>query len=99
MNVSRFDHLVLTVADIDATVAFYTTVLGMKAVTFGEGRTALAFGSSKINLHAAGHELEPKAHRPTPGSADVCLIVDEPIEEIVATLQNAGVPIEERLRP
>ena len=38
------------------------------------GRTALAFGRSKINLHRAGHEFEPKAHRPTPGSADLCLI-------------------------
>lgn len=73
VRIDRLDHLVLTVADIDATVEFYTRVLGMKAVTFGTGRTALAFGRSKINLHQAGHEFEPKAHRPAPGSADLCL--------------------------
>ena len=75
MRVNRLDHLVLTVASIEATVEFYTRVLGMDAVTFGAGRTALAFGTSKINLHQAGKEFEPKALRPTPGSADICLIV------------------------
>ena len=69
MRIDRLDHLVLTVADIDATMEFYTGVLGMRAVTFGAGRMALAFGDSKINLHRAGQEFEPKAHRPTPGSA------------------------------
>lgn len=41
-RIDRLDHLVLTVADIDATVELYTRVLGMKAVTFGTGRPATA---------------------------------------------------------
>ena len=41
MQVNRFDHVVLTVASIEATVDFYTRVLGMTAVTFGPGRTAV----------------------------------------------------------
>ena len=65
MNISHLDHLVLTVADLEATIDFYTRVLGMQAVTFGEGRKALAFGNQKINLHQAGREFEPKAERPT----------------------------------
>jgi catechol 2,3-dioxygenase-like lactoylglutathione lyase family enzyme len=74
VRIDRLDHLVLTVADIDATVTFYEQVLGMRAVTFGDGRRALTFGTSKINLHQAGHEFEPKAARPalprlTPASA------------------------------
>ena len=85
----------LTVADIDATVDFYTRVLGMEAVTFGAGRTALAFGRSKINLHRAGHEFEPKAHRPTPGSADLCLIADGSLEQVIEDLAAHGVPVEE----
>ena len=60
MRVDRLDHLVLTVASIEATVEFYTRVLGMEAVTFGRGRRALTFGTSKINLHQAGREFEPK---------------------------------------
>ena len=95
MRIDRLDHLVLTVADIDATVDFYTGVLGMTAVTFGAGRTALAFGRSKINLHRAGHEFEPKAARPTPGSADLCLISAGPLEQVIAELAGHGVPIEE----
>ena len=95
MRVNRLDHLVLTVASIEATVGFYTRVLGMEVVTFGPGRTALTFGTSKINLHQAGHEFEPKALRPTPGSADLCLIVDNDIAEVRSELAAAGVPVEQ----
>jgi catechol 2,3-dioxygenase-like lactoylglutathione lyase family enzyme len=95
VRIDRLDHLVLTVADIDATVTFYEQVLGMRAVTFGDGRRALAFGTSKINLHQAGHEFEPKAARPTPGSADVCLIAADPLDQVCADLAAHGVTIEE----
>ncbi|MET0191204.1 MAG: VOC family protein [Pseudonocardia sediminis] len=95
MRIDRLDHLVLTVADVDRTVAFYRDVLGMEEVTFGEGRRALAFGSSKINLHRAGHEFEPKAERPTPGSADVCLITLDPLEQVQRELAEHGVAVEE----
>lgn len=95
MRIDRLDHLVLTVADIDATVDFYTRLLGMKAVTFGAGRTALAFGQSKINLHRAGHEFEPKAYRPTPGSADLCLITTDSLDRVIEELVRHDVPIEE----
>jgi catechol 2,3-dioxygenase-like lactoylglutathione lyase family enzyme len=53
MHIERLDHLVLTVADIERTCEFYTRVLGMEVVRFGEGRTALRFGQQKINLHPA----------------------------------------------
>ncbi len=93
MNISHLDHLVLTVADIEKTVDFYTRVLGMQVVTFGEGRKALAFGNQKINLHQAGHEFEPKAERPTPGSADLCFIVATPLDRVIAYLETQGVSI------
>ncbi len=95
VHIDRLDHLVLTVADIDATVDFYTRVLGMQAMTFGAGRTALTFGRSKINLHRAGHEFEPKARRPTPGSADLCLIAADPLARVIKDLAAHDVPIEE----
>jgi len=93
MHIDHLDHLVLTVADLDVTVDFYTRVLGMQAVTFGEGRKALGFGMQKINLHQAGKEFEPKAERPTPGSADLCFIVATPLEEVIAHLETQGVTI------
>jgi len=93
MQIDHLDHLVLTVADIETSVDFYTRVLGMQAVTFGEGREALAFGNQKINLHQAGREFEPKADRPTPGSADLCFIVATPLAEVIAHLQAQQVAI------
>lgn len=93
--IDRIDHVVLTVADIDRTVEFYTRVLGMRPLTFGAGRRALSFGRHKLNLHQAGREFEPKAHRPTPGSVDLCLITTTPLARIVTHLGECGVPIEE----
>ncbi len=95
IRIDRLDHLVLTVASIDESCDFYARVLGMGIETFGEGRKALTFGNQKINLHRAGHEFEPKAERPTPGSADLCFISDTPVEDIVAHLHAEGVAIEE----
>jgi catechol 2,3-dioxygenase-like lactoylglutathione lyase family enzyme len=93
MQVDRLDHIVLTVADVAATCAFYERVLGMQAVTFGGGRKALSFGNQKINLHQAGREFEPKAAVPTPGSADLCLVSKVPLDQVIAHLHSCGVPI------
>lgn len=94
MRIDHLDYLVLTVADLDRTVAFYRDVLGMTEIDF-EGRKALGFGPSKINLHLAGHEFEPKAAAPTPGSADVCLITLDPLDRVTAELAAHGVAVEE----
>ena len=93
MRVRALDHLVLTVADIDATVAFYRA-LGMQRVTFGEGRTALSFGTQKINLHPRGAEIAPHTAAPTPGSADLCFLVDGDIEALTAHLRHHNLAVE-----
>ena len=95
MKITHLDHLVLTVASLERTIAFYTRVLGMQEVTFGAGRKALSFGSQKINLHERGKELSPAARHPTPGSADLCLIVSTPLSKVVRELQKLGIPIVE----
>ena len=89
-RLERLDHLVLTVASIDKTVRFYAGVLGMTEVAFEDGRRALSFGQQKLNLHQAGHEFEPKAARPTPGSADICLVADADPTTIAAWLARTG---------
>ncbi len=93
MGIVALDHLVLTVADIDRTVAFYER-LGMRRETFGAGRIALRFGDQKINLHAAGAEFEPYARHPVPGSADLCFLVDDPLAEVERVLAAAGIAVE-----
>ena len=93
--VTGLDHFVLTVADIDRTVAFYQRVLGMRPITFGDGRRALKFGLSKINLHQVGRELRPHAAKPTPGSADVCLVTSMKPYIVVKRLEALDVRVEE----
>ena len=93
IEIASLDHLVLTVADIDATCSFYAKVLGMRVVVFGAGRKALVYGTQKINLHQRGHEFEPKAASPTPGSADLCFITRTPLVEVMAHLEACGVAI------
>jgi catechol 2,3-dioxygenase-like lactoylglutathione lyase family enzyme len=94
VDVDGLDHLVLTVVDLAATTEFYQRVLGMSAEVFGDGRHALHFGDQKINLHEAGREFEPKAARPTPGSADLCFITRTPLEEVQQHLRTQSVPLE-----
>jgi catechol 2,3-dioxygenase-like lactoylglutathione lyase family enzyme len=91
--ITGIDHLVLTVADLDATLRFYRDGLGMRHETFGAGRSALHFGDHKINLHVAGKEFEPKAARPTPGSADLCLLTNRPPQDIIDRLAAIGSPV------
>jgi catechol 2,3-dioxygenase-like lactoylglutathione lyase family enzyme len=93
MNIERLDHLVLTVADIGRTCEFYTRVLGMEVVTFGEGRTALRFGQQKINLHPADNIPGLVADKPTPGSADLCFVTAVPLAEVMAHLERCGVSV------
>jgi catechol 2,3-dioxygenase-like lactoylglutathione lyase family enzyme len=94
VKIDRLDHLVLTVRDVEATCEFYSRVLGMDAITFGNGRRALSFGNQKINLHPAGTPIPPHAMHPQPGSADLCFITSSPIPEIISDLGKNGVLIE-----
>lgn len=92
--IAAIDHIVLTVASIEAALKFYTGCLGMTEVTFGDGRKALAFGRQKINLHQVGHEFSPNARRATPGSADLCFLASIPLAQAIQRLDDAGVSIE-----
>lgn len=95
IRIDRLDHLVLTVRDIVAACEFYSRVLGMEILTFGEGRKALQFSNQKINLHQQGLEFEPKAHAPTAGSADLCFITNTALPEVIRHLEKCGVAIED----
>lgn len=98
-SVESLDHVVLTVSDLQATVAFYVDVLGMRAEEFipadGTLRWALKFGAQKINLHQAGSEFEPKARYATAGSADFCFLSAAPLDTWIAKLETCGIQIEE----
>ncbi|MBE9609124.1 VOC family protein [Chitinilyticum litopenaei] len=97
---AQLDHLVLTTADEAACIDFYTGILQMELEHFIGGtppvaRRALRFGQQKINLHVLGHEFEPKAAVPTPGSLDLCFLAALPLLDVMARLEAAGCPIVE----
>jgi catechol 2,3-dioxygenase-like lactoylglutathione lyase family enzyme len=90
MHITKLDHLVLTSKDINASIKFYTTVLGMKLVSFENNRKSLRFGSQKINLHQYGEEIKPHAAKPTPGSADLCFITETPLDQVIKHIIACG---------
>ena len=67
----------------------YRFLLARARPSFGlfcNRRLALKFGRQKINIHEAGHEIDPKADKPAPGSADLCLLVEDSLDGVVAAL-------------
>lgn len=95
--IRALDHLVLTVRDLGATERFYCDLLGMQSVRFGKGRRAFRFGPQKINLHLAGDEVQPHAAAATPGSADLCLLINggaQALSDLQAKLEASAWPIE-----
>lgn len=97
-RVRALDHLVLTVADMAATITFYSEVLGMQAEAFratdGSLRQALSFGAQKINLHKTSAPFAPHAAHPAPGTADLCFLSDTSLTDWYTHLARHGVPIE-----
>jgi catechol 2,3-dioxygenase-like lactoylglutathione lyase family enzyme len=95
MKMERIDHLNITVADIDRSLAFYKKVLGMETETIAEGRAALLFGQQKIHLDAAGGPMAPtgsgSGERRMP--AHICFVTEAPVGEITAHLEQCGVPV------
>lgn len=92
LNLTAIDHLVLTVSSKEQAVQFYTR-LGMIHREFSPGRSALFFGSQKINLHTIDEAASPKAARPQCGTADFCLLSNMPMNELVTNLQQMNIPV------
>jgi len=78
------------VADIDASVTFYSETLGLR-LEFRAGdqwATIDAGQGFRLGLHPASeHQPSPG----TPGGVTIGLAVDQPIEQVVATLKERGV--------
>ena len=93
--IKSIDHIVITTSDLDKCLDFYTRVLGMRVETYGKGRIALRFGDHKFKVHPPGFVAGIRARIPTPGSLDLCLLADRPLDEVIAHLQREKIPIEE----
>ena len=94
--IDHVDHIVLTTRDLVSCLRFYCDVLGMKQEKFQtptETRLALKFGNQKINVHEWGKEFTPRAHVAAPGTLDLCFIASVSLEEVMAKLKGANIPI------
>jgi catechol 2,3-dioxygenase-like lactoylglutathione lyase family enzyme len=96
-----FDHVAITVADVDATIGWYERVLGAE-LQYGDRWRAgempiaiLQLGASRLSVHPASAPASPHARVPTTGSGDLCFRYDGPVDEIVARLAGAGVEVVE----
>ena len=93
VKLKALDHFVLTVADLERSIAFYESVLGMKRIIFAGGRVALAFGDQKINLHPHPTTVDLVAKDPRPGTGDFCLLAETPVLDVKAHLERLGVEV------
>lgn len=97
--VRGFDHLAITVADVERTVRFYRDVLGAEILYEAEWRAGrlpiamLQIGANRMNVHPASAPAAPHATHPTPGAVDLCLRWDAPIEDAAALLARHGVAV------
>jgi len=85
--ITGIDHIVLTVRDVEATIAFFEAALGLRAVTFAGTRRALVVGDQKINLQTLGQETRNHA---VIGSGDVCLLTEAAPDDVIARVEAAG---------
>lgn len=90
--IKKIDHLVITVKNINSTLAFYEK-LGFRSRRNGE-RYELYAGDFKINVHLLGRELSPHAQHVQTGSGDFCFETSSAIEEIKQKLEEDQVLIE-----
>lgn len=93
MKIKNIDHIVIPVSDIDASLHFYTEILGMEACV-NQQRYAVKFGNQKINLHVGKAQFLPAAQHPTFGSTDICLLAEGNIEELKTEIESKGIKIE-----
>ncbi|TVV76740.1 VOC family protein [Sphingomonas solaris] len=94
------DHVAITVADLEATWAFYDRLFGTRILrNYAPGGTPavrvfiLGGGTARLSVHQAGNGVDLVAHRPTPGSADICFRWGGTIAAAVAHLAHHGVVV------
>jgi catechol 2,3-dioxygenase-like lactoylglutathione lyase family enzyme len=95
LTVSRIDHLVINVSDVQASADWYARVLGMRPEV-ANGRMILWFGEQKLHVRPVDASQEEwfTGRCPAPGSDDLCFAVDDDLAAIIAHLAACGADIE-----
>jgi catechol 2,3-dioxygenase-like lactoylglutathione lyase family enzyme len=103
MPVKGFDHLAVTVEDVERAVEFYTDLLGAESMLLDEFRSGsspiatMIIGENRINVHPSPPRVSSHlvARRPSPGSVDICFRWSGSIEEVIALLAERDLPVVE----
>lgn len=90
--ITGIDHIVLCVADVGRTIAFYEKALGMQPRQDRPGKWSLHFGSNKISLQDATSAPDI-ARRTVPGSGNFCVLTEVPVEELASAIGDLGIDI------
>jgi catechol 2,3-dioxygenase-like lactoylglutathione lyase family enzyme len=93
MHVVALDHIVLNVADVERSLAFYAETLGLPAERVDLWRAGkVGFPSVRVN----DHTIIDLVGRAPEGEnlAHFCLVADGDIQALKAELQGKGVHIE-----
>jgi catechol 2,3-dioxygenase-like lactoylglutathione lyase family enzyme len=98
LTIDGLDHLVINVADVEASSAWYQRVLGMsRQDTPGTPvRTSVHFGQQKINLRPLSASKTDwfTADNERAGSDDLCFITRSTPKDVVAHFEACGVAVE-----
>ena len=96
--ISGFDHVAITVADLDVACRFYERVLGAHVEEDYKvnGRTIVRrvmVGKAMFNIHQQGNGVELVARHPTPGSVDICFRWSGTIDSAIDRLKDLKIAI------
>jgi catechol 2,3-dioxygenase-like lactoylglutathione lyase family enzyme len=92
MKLTGLDHIVLCVADVERSIAFYEQVLGMQPREERPGKWSLHFGANKISLQDAT-EAPDIARDTVPGSGNFCVLTDDPVQRVADELRGLGIDL------
>ena len=85
-TVSGFDHLVLIVADVERSVAWYVDELGLAPERLEEWRAGTVFFPSVRISPTSLIDIVPGDRGPGRGNVDhLCLVVDDDVHDLAAS--------------
>ena len=92
MQITGFDHIVLSCHDVATTISFYRDVLGCRVGEERPGKWAIWFGDHKISVQDES-DKPAMAVNTLPGTGNFCVHSATPVDEVAEELRAAGVEI------
>lgn len=95
MKLTNLDHFVITVANLDKSIAFYRDILNLPLIESNNGSINFKIGSSLIKLRSLTNSSNSIiAKNLVPGAFDFCLQTSTSLEEVCQELKHKHIPLE-----